>query len=726
MNYKLSIKYFLNRNLKEHSERVFEGISNGRKKALDNWFKDKWVQINNIKNSLIALENDDKIINEFLEETVSKYEDFCEIFVLDNKGRISVSSCKSHIGIIMDYLPNLKRGLEGNPLMYGPYVDKLTLDTDIKGKKFADEVTLMFSSPCKNHAGDIRVLCCRALNDDMSNVIQDEDTHIYKDSGDNYLFMVKSNRGIKPGTAISRSRFEDNTFTLGDNLKDGVKTKKWGTVQIKDHTEFEIIFNDPSTKELHPGVANTIKNGENLDCWPGYPDYRHIMVGGKGTIIQPPNCDEVWGMMCEGDIAEIYDFKGINLKMPATISILTGILFIIDGVVSKIFPSGAFIFAAISWIIICISSVIISKKLIVSPLGKTVSILQDIAEGEGNLTKRVDKISSDEIGELSRWFNKFINSQMTMLKRVKKSAKTTKKSVNIVSKITSDLKSVMSQIEKTVVNLLENSQEQNDTFQETKNKFSDISASIQEMDSLILEISNVIQDTNESSQKANGVTKSALSSMEELENLIKKTVRSITNLQEHSKHITNVVNVISDISQQTQLLALNASIEAARAGDSGKGFAVVAEEISKLALETESATKSITGVISDVQKQTQSTYEYAREMNDKVDMSISSVRESIDSFANVNEDVNLISTSMQSISEITSIQSKNVSDVMNNVSTMADKINESTELSSNQSERSLETVKMILGHIKQLKQATDALEYSAENMDEMVGSFKLS
>ena len=61
MNYKLGIKYFLNRNLKEHSERVFEGISNGRKKALDNWFKDKWVQVNNIKNSLIALENDDEV-----------------------------------------------------------------------------------------------------------------------------------------------------------------------------------------------------------------------------------------------------------------------------------------------------------------------------------------------------------------------------------------------------------------------------------------------------------------------------------------------------------------------------------------------------------------------------------------------------------------------------------------------------------------------------------------
>lgn len=186
----------------------------------------------------------------------------------------------------MSDLPNLKTGLEGKPLMYGPYIDKRTLDTDISNKKFVDDVTLMFSCPCRNHNGEIRVLCCRVLNDDMSNVIQDEDTHIYKDSGDNYLFMVKSNRGIKPGTAISRSRFEDNTFTLGENLKDGIRTKSWGNVRIKEHTEFEILFNDPATNTLHKGVDNTIKNGQNLDCWPGYSDYRHIMVGGKGTLIK--------------------------------------------------------------------------------------------------------------------------------------------------------------------------------------------------------------------------------------------------------------------------------------------------------------------------------------------------------------------------------------------------------------------------------------------------------
>ena len=385
----LKIKYLLNRNLREHSEKVFEGISNGRKKALDNWFNDKWAQLDNIKNSLVALEDDDNIVNNYLVENVKKYEDFCEIFVLDENGIVSVSSCKEHIGLNMSDLPNLKAGLEGRSLMYGPYIDKRTLDTDINNKKFADDVTLMFSSRCKNHSDQIRILCCRTLNDDMSNVIQDEDTHIYKDSGDNYLFMVKSNRGIKQGTAISRSRFEDNTFTLGDNLKDGIKTRSWGLVQIKEHTEFEIIFNDPATNKLHQGVENTIKNAENLDCWPGYPDYRHIMVGGKGTLITPPNCDEVWGMMCEGDIDEIYNFQSINLKMPIAISIMSAILIAINFITTKFAPNMSILTSLGMWFILSIFTLVISKKMVSSPLSKTINILQDIAEGEGNLTKRV-------------------------------------------------------------------------------------------------------------------------------------------------------------------------------------------------------------------------------------------------------------------------------------------------------------------------------------------------
>lgn len=723
MNFKL--KYLFNSHLKEQSEKIFEGVSNGRKKALDNWFKDKWIQVDTIKNSLITLTDDDNTINDFLIENVKKYEDFCEIFILDENGKVSVSSCNKHIGIDMSDLPNFKYGMEGKPLMYGPYIDEKTLDTDINNKKFADEVTIVFSSSCENHKGFKRVLCCRTLNDDMSNVIQDEDSQIYKDSGDNYIFMVKSNRGIKAGTAISRSRFEDNTFTLGDNLKDGIKTKSFGVVKIKEHTEFEIVFNDPSTNSLHKGVANTIKNGKNLDCWPGYPDYRHIMVGGKGVIINPPNCEEVWGMMCEGDIDEIYRFRSINIKIPVLISLLSGILIALNEYLVKNYSSLNIISPTLMWVILSTVILGICNRMITKPLSNTIDILQDIADGEGDLTKRVKKSSSDEIGELSRWFNKFINNQMSMLYRVKKSTKNTKKSVNIVSSIANNLKGGMGVIEKTVISLLENSKEQNSLFQDTKNKFSEITASIQEMNSLILDISNIIENTNDNSEEARNVSSMVLSNMNDLEITITNTVGSISILQEYSDKITSIINVINDISKQTQLLALNASIEAARAGEGGRGFSVVAAEISKLALETEGATKTISSVIKEVQDKTQTTFKYAKEINEKVDTSTISVKKSIDSFDNINEDISIISQAMKSISEITVVQSKNISEVMNNVSNMAEKIDSATEHNSNKTEESLMVVKKILMEINQLKQATDVLEYSSDNLKNMIGDFKL-
>ncbi|MHC6179983.1 hypothetical protein ACYUJ6_09010 [Clostridium sp. JNZ X4-2] len=239
------------------------------------------------------------------------------------------STCEKHMGLDMRNSPNYKSSMKNEKLMYGPYEDTNTMDIDLSQKKFAAEVTLMFSIPYTNYLGNERILLGRVLNDDMSNVIQDEDTHVYKDSGDNYLFIVKTYRDILPGTAISRSRFEDNTFTKGDNLKEGVRTSNWGVVKIKKHTEFEIRFTDPKTGDLHQGVKNTIKNGSNLDCWPGYPDYRHIMVGGKGILINPPYSNEIWGMMCEGDISEIYNFKSISLKMPLIISAVTALVIII-------------------------------------------------------------------------------------------------------------------------------------------------------------------------------------------------------------------------------------------------------------------------------------------------------------------------------------------------------------------------------------------------------------
>lgn len=94
----------------------------------------------------------------------------------------------------------------------------------------------------------------------------------------------------------------------------------------------------------------------------------------------------------------------------------------------------------LTWIFITLVSLISVRRLVVRPLDNTIKLLQDIAEGEGDLTKRVKKLSSDEVGELSRWFNKFINNQMVMVKRMGMASEDAKESTGVVSSLTKKLK----------------------------------------------------------------------------------------------------------------------------------------------------------------------------------------------------------------------------------------------------------------------------------------------
>ena len=719
---KEKMRYLCNRRLHRKSESVFEGISKGRKKALDNWFKDQWRQVDGIEKTLRSSSDEREAFGEIVWDMQNRYEDFLEVFIVDGEGTVISSSFTKHIGDAYSAFPNYQKGKNNEQYMYGPYCDKKTLDIISENKLFADEVTLMFSKPFANNNIEY-ILYVRVLNDDMSNIIQEEDTHVYKESGDNYLFMIHNNRGILPGTAISRSRFEDRTFTHGENLKDGVKTSRWGTVKIKEHTEFEIQFTDPATNELHKGVQATIDNGENLDCWPGYPDYRHILVGGKGTQIIPPYSDEVWGMMCEGDIAEIYHFNGLTKIMPISMAFITAMVAIISLLAEKYLTTAV---ASILYIgIVSVAMYILTKRLIVKPINSTVKILRNIAEGEGDLTKRVTINAPNEIGELGRWFNKFISNQMHMIRRVGNSVKSEQHAIKRVTKASKKIEGSIASIDDTINVLTNNSIKQNSLFRNTQTEVLKIAESFQkneELQTMMKEIQSKTASTSEAAESAKDVTKQVLSSIDELESAMGNAVSSIGQLGLKSQAITNIVSTIASISNQTNPAAPIASIEAPTAGDPGRGFALVAEEIKKLSMDTQEATKVIEGLILAIQKEIGNTNSNIEVIDEKVKVSVKSTRESTKAVELVVD----VSNSISTILDIMEDENAVIMEVSSNISDMASKSEESVQIGEESNQLAKDKIQDIMRQVEKLEKVLEGLEYSSNDLDEIVGAFQVT
>ncbi|MFT8316834.1 MAG: methyl-accepting chemotaxis protein [Sporolactobacillus sp.] len=721
----LSLKHAWNKQLASKSEKVFEGISNGRKAALENWFQDRWAELENMNHIAYSYDETGTDIQKILQKNLLN-SDFIEFLLLDEQGRAIVSTYPKHVGNLFSNLPNFREAMNGKPLMYGPYLDSRTLDLDISHEKFSDEVTLMFSLAAVNGTGTKRVFMGRVLNDTMSNVIQDEDTHVYKDSGDNYLFMVQTERQIPQGTAISRSRFEDNTFTMGDNLKEGVRTKHWGMVKIEKHTEFEICFTDPATGNLHQGIENTIAKGENLDVWPGYPDYRHIRVGGKGILIRPPHSTEVWGMMCEGDIDEIYHFNSLRVHLPLYLSLWAAAAAVINGLAFAASLRAGVIASLLTWVMIVITSIVFTSRLVVHPINRTVDVLHQIAEGEGDLTTRVEKKGYDEIGELSRWFNKFVNNQMTMIKRVGSSAKASKGVVGTVSEMTEHISANMRTVAGTVDHLLVNSKQQNQAYQETRDHFNHLSAGIQEMDALINQVTEKTESANKRAIAANQYSSDALHSINAFEQRTHESLEHITALNERSEEISKVVTTISEISGQTQLLSLNATIEAARAGEAGRGFVVVAKEISKLAEETDQATTSVRELVENIQREAHKTLDKIQVTESTAQNSAAKIKETIETFKYISDSIMDIATKMTALLSITNAQGKDIDQVVVSINQSADEINAHTEQEASSGENSFRLIQEVADEVVRLKQITDNLNYVSSDLQKMVSDFTIA
>ncbi len=578
---------FLNRTKYPFVERTFEGVANTRVNLLKNWTEGQWHLLSTLADELAELSEPDITL---LERTLAQSKDSTEVFIIDPNGRVVMSTHQTSTGKTNLSSKALEQGLK-RPFLHGPYIDDATLTLGPRSSKFHDAVTLMFYQPITRDGETVGCACSRVPNDVLGDLIQREAGHIYQESGDNYLFMVKSNfdRTIKEGIALSRSRFEDQTFSLGDNLKDGVRTD-FGVVKINNHTEFEIRFTDPATGELHPGVRETIRNGQNLFVtYPAYSDYRHIPVIGVGVTFSLPGSLDRWGMMCEGDLEEVYRGRSIGLKLSHLQFILSILILPVAPLLHELLGLN-WIWSGLAGAAAVLMGNAIFKSIGTSPLSKRLAkmtdVIRGIAEGGGNLQERLDieKLPNDETGDLGRWINSFIDNLDGTVGQVLE-----------VSEDVGDAKTTLinnqANFNETAATLLVQVDE---LLQRLESQLEQIQAASQEVEGLKVGL-------NTSNERSREQFQTVQSQTQEIRTSIHSSVETINTLNDRAEEVGSVVGMISGIADQTNLLALNAAIEAARAGDHGRGFAVVADEVRNLAARTGEATTEIRNMIENIQ-----------------------------------------------------------------------------------------------------------------------------
>jgi methyl-accepting chemotaxis protein len=344
-------------------------------------------------------------------------------------------------------------------------------------------------------------------------------------------------------------------------------------------------------------------------------------------------------------------------------------------------------------VLVCGAAWWVTQSKVVLPLRALALRLRDIAQGEGDLTHRIEVHGNNEIDEVGVWFNDFIGRIEDIVRRVSIHAQTLGSAATELAQTAQDTASQAKQ-----------QQEQS----------ARISVTMNEMSTAVNEISQTTQRAAEDARKAEEsavsgghTVQTTVKAIQELLTANQQTSTRIEELGRSSDAIGKIVSVINEIADQTNLLALNASIEAARAGEHGRGFAVVAGEVRRLAERTSAATKEIDATVRGIQDGTHIAVEAMRSSMEQVksgEASANSAGEALTSIISGSVSVQKMVTQIAAAATEQSYSTQSV------VNTMGE-ITASVERTASSSQQSVD--------------ASEELSHLANELSALVGAFKV-
>ncbi|MCF8045245.1 MAG: methyl-accepting chemotaxis protein [Desulfarculaceae bacterium] len=371
----------------------------------------------------------------------------------------------------------------------------------------------------------------------------------------------------------------------------------------------------------------------------------------------------------------------------------------VTGMITRLLTVAGIFFAGI--VVLCLVIVFgISRSL-----KSMITNFRDIAEGEGDLTKRIDIKSKDELGELAGWFNVFMEKLQDIIRRM------AEESTN-VDRSSKELTGISEQMSRGAVTMSDKTKTVATAAEEMSSSLTGVAASMEQSSSnsnmvasAAEEMNSTINEIASNAEKARGISEQAARKTSDASEQMKE-------LRQAADSVGKVVETISDISEQVNLLALNATIEAARAGEAGKGFAVVANEIKALAGQTSDATQDIQGQIENIQNVSGRSADVISEVTSSMNSTqeivssiASAIEEQSSATGEISTNVEQLSAGIQEVNENVA-QSSQVADSISE--DIADVSSESSDISKNSS---------------QVKDRAEQLKQMSEKLKEIVHGF---